>query len=861
MGNIMQLFNCKFYWGAKHKTINLPRLVSTMNKTLHLKLLSIALCFAFSVSAQYDETTSLTNSQIDSLIRVFPNVEAEKMVEIGQLILQNIDDLPTRNKAKAHEAIGLGLYNQNRFHSAIIEFEKAVEVFATLNERVEMAIQLNRIGVSYNRLRQYAKAMEYFNRALKIREELGDISSIASTLNNIAICFRATKQEDAALNTYKRCLQLFNQTNDLRGQSSSLNNIGLVFFDKHQFDSALVYFNNAITLKMEIADTISLAGTLANVGRTFSSLGAHKEAANYLNQSIELFKQKNHHFGLSFAYSQLAQIYLNQNLPNKAYPLIKKSQAISGFEENSSQALSNIKLLSDYYWLIGDYKKSREYLAEYNEKTEKLFTDEISSQVAELSYMFENERREGEKMILEANLEVEKLKLQRIQYRQIALFSILFFLILLLILSLIILYRFRNKRNELNKVIAELNRLNLQLENIVENRTQDLLSTLKKAQQSDKQKSAFLAVMSHEIRTPLNSILGFSKLLADEDLPSETKKKYIDIITKRGRNLLKIINDIINISLIDSGQVEVRNVSFNLNQLMYDLFAVFNSDLNDTKKASVGLNISVSLNDSRSNIVSDPNKIEQIITNLLDNAMKFTPSGTIQFGYEVDGHFIKFFVKDTGLGIAPDSKQKVFSRFNKDIPILESDQTTSGLGLPLCKGLVNLLNGNIWFESEVDKGTEFYFTIPYIQSNTESKSYLTRTSISSLSLDFSGKVILIVEDDLISYQFIEALLGGTNTQLIHAKNGEDAIEICKIVPKIDLVIMDMRLPFLNGYEATYQIKALNPNLIIIAQTANVMGDDKAKCFEAGCTDYLSKPLDPDEFLRTVANYLRKPIVN
>ena len=474
--------------------------------------------------------------------------------------------------------------------------------------------------------------------------------------------------------------------------------------------------------------------------------------------------------------------------------------------------------------------------------------------------MFENERSEQEKMILETNLELEKLKLQRIQYRQIALFSVLFFLLLLLFLSLIVLYRFKNKRNELNKVISELNTLNSHLEHIVENRTQDLLATLKKAQQSDKLKSAFLANMSHKIRTPLNSILGFSKLLADENFPSDTRRKYIDIINRRGRNLLQIINDIINISLIDSGQVDIKNVSFNLNQLMYDIYAVFNSESNEKKKESVEFKLSLTLNDSRSNIISDPNRIELILTNLLDNAMKFTPSGAIQFGYEVDGQLIKFLVKDTGVGIELDRKQKVFSRFNKDLMNLESDQSGSGLGLPICKGLVSLLNGNIWFESEVGKGTEFFFTIPYIQSNSESINYLTRSSISSLNLDFAGKVILVVEDDLISYQFIEALLNGTEAQLIHAKNGEDAIEICKILPKIDLVIMDMRLPFINGYEATAQIKALNPSITIVAQTANVMSHDKVKCFEVGCDEYLSKPLDPDEFLRIVANYLKKPPV-
>jgi CheY-like chemotaxis protein len=233
----------------------------------------------------------------------------------------------------------------------------------------------------------------------------------------------------------------------------------------------------------------------------------------------------------------------------------------------------------------------------------------------------------------------------------------------------------------------------------------------------------------------------------------------------------------------------------------------------------------------------------------------------VEFGYLIENdHVLKFFVKDTGLGIADEIQSGIFSRYNKNNQRFSYASSGTGLGLPICKGLVSLLNGNIWFESKENEGTTFFFTIPYTQSKSNSKAFISRSSISSLSLDFSDKVILIVEDDLISYQFIEALLQGTDAKFIHAKNGEDAIEICKIMPNIDLVIMDMRLPFIDGYEATKEIKAMKPNITIIAQTANVMSDDRTKCLSVGCDDYLSKPLDPDEFLRSVAHYLKKPIL-
>jgi CheY-like chemotaxis protein len=364
--------------------------------------------------------------------------------------------------------------------------------------------------------------------------------------------------------------------------------------------------------------------------------------------------------------------------------------------------------------------------------------------------------------------------------------------------------------------------------------------------------------MSHEIRTPLNGILGFARFLSDETLNPSTRKQYLEVINRRGKALLQIVNDLINISLIDAGQVEIKAEPFNLNQLLFDLYTIFNSESNEKKKPNVVLKLNLSVNDSRSNIISDASRIEQILTNLIDNSLKFTHSGFVEFGYTIEKNdTIKFFVKDTGIGIPPNMREKVFCRFNRDENSTPYHTSGTGLGLPITKGLVSLLDGEIWFDSQIDLGTNFYFTIPYQKSESINDPYTSKSSISTQNLNFENKKILVVEDDLISYQFVEALLKGTNAKIIHAKNGEDAIEICRLVPDIDLVIMDMRLPFIDGYEATTQIKKQNPKLRVIAQTANVLSDDRSKCLKAGCDDYIPKPLDPDEFLRLIAHYIKK----
>jgi signal transduction histidine kinase/CheY-like chemotaxis protein/Tfp pilus assembly protein PilF len=832
-----------------------------MSKAFSTILIIVLVWLNLVTFAQTSKHKTLSVSQIDSLLAVSLNAKPEQMIEIGERVLSIINDQPTLRKAKAHKAIGYGYYNQNRFVSAINEIEKAAAIYSHLSDSVEVSTLYNRIGVSYSRLGQYAKAIENFRLALRIRENIGDTLLIASTLNNIAICFRSTKQEEAAFETYQRSYALFKAINNYKGQASTLNNIGRLHFDQNNLDSALIYLNNSLLIKGYASDSSSTANTYANIGRVYSSKGMFKESVENLNIAANLFEIKDDLFGKSFVYSTLAETYLKQNLPEKALPYIIKSRQITDVETTSSQALTNIKLLSEYYFATGNYKKSRELLAEYSSKSEENFSEQISKQVAELSYMYESDRIDQERKIMAVNLELGKVKLQKTQYIQIALFSVSFLLLSLLLISLYLIGRYKQKSKENARINADLNHVNSHLEIIVDNRTRDLLTTLKKAQESDKLKSAFLANMSHEIRTPLNGILGFTRLLSDNSLNTQTRKEYMSIIDKRGRSLLQIINDIINISLIDSGQVEIKYTSFNLNKLLFDLYTIFNSDNCDKKKESVELKLHLSLSDSRSNIVCDPVRLEQIITNLLDNAMKYTRKGIVEFGYKLDGDSkITFFVNDTGIGIAESKREIIFSRFNKQSDDLPYNPSGTGLGLPICKGLVTLLKGNIWFETEENVGSTFNFSIPYTPSNIEGQTYTSRSSVSSKSPDFSNKTILIVEDDLISYQFIEALLMDTDAKLLHAKNGEDAIEIARIAD-IDLVIMDMRLPFINGYEATLQIKSFKPNLTIIAQTANVMREDKDKCIKVGCDDFIPKPIDPDEFLRLVAHYINNPVLS
>ncbi len=382
----------------------------------------------------------------------------------------------------------------------------------------------------------------------------------------------------------------------------------------------------------------------------------------------------------------------------------------------------------------------------------------------------------------------------------------------------------------------------------------ELLQSKEKAEESDRLKSAFLANMSHEIRTPMNGIIGFSNLLSRADLPTEKRLNYSNIVTESCNMLQQIVNDILDISKIEAGQVKIKEEKVDINLLIDELSAFH---LPATKITDLSLYSIKPLNKTAAIIRTDKIKLYQVLNNLLSNAIKFTDSGYIKFGYEVVNGTLQFFVKDTGIGIPIELQDKIFDSFRQVELELNRSYGGTGLGLAISKRLVSLLGGKIWVESEVGKGSIFYFTIPYLLATPK----MENTGISkpeSSVLDFDSLTILVAEDEEINYLFIEEVLKELKIKLIHARNGKEAVELVKSRPDIDLVLMDIKMPVMNGYEATGQIKKFNPDLPVIAQTAYALAGDRIKALNAGCDDYLSKPIKSEDLSVIIHKVLHKP---
>ncbi|MFT6997768.1 MAG: signal transduction histidine kinase/CheY-like chemotaxis protein [Cryomorphaceae bacterium] len=384
----------------------------------------------------------------------------------------------------------------------------------------------------------------------------------------------------------------------------------------------------------------------------------------------------------------------------------------------------------------------------------------------------------------------------------------------------------------------------------ITNTTKELVNAKEKAEEGDHLKSAFLANMSHEIRTPLNAIIGFSSLLKKKkNLSDEKKEQYLDLIDSGGKRLLTLISDIVDISKIDANQLSINLGVVNINELIKNLQNQFSIELVNTE---VALNATSAFADDKSFLKTDELRLTQILSNLLENAQKFTNKGQIEFGYAITGKLLQFFVKDTGIGIDTQNYVYIFDRFRQVDSEYSKSGSGTGLGLSIVKGLVELLGGKIWVESELNKGTTFYFNIPYIQ---------TEPTIDPEKLDdkynFDKKMsILVAEDEPSNFIYIEALLEDYRCNIIHAINGREAVDIASKNNSIDLIFMDIKMPVLNGFEATKEIRKTNRSVPIIAQTAYAMSEDRQMSIDIGCNDYIAKPISEEMLSKIIRKYIK-----
>ncbi|MFO7869362.1 MAG: response regulator, partial [Bacteroidales bacterium] len=370
----------------------------------------------------------------------------------------------------------------------------------------------------------------------------------------------------------------------------------------------------------------------------------------------------------------------------------------------------------------------------------------------------------------------------------------------------------------------------------------ELCKAKEKAEETDRLKSAFLANMSHEIRTPMNGILGFADLLKEPKLTGDQKDKYIQVIEKSGERMLNTINDIIDISKIEAGEVEVENTELSVNKILDEQYEFF---AREAVEKGLELNYYSALSDNESRIITDKHKLESIIGNLIKNAIKYTETGSITFGYSIQSlkgkNFFEFYITDTGIGIPADRINAIFNRFEQadieDTRVFEG----SGLGLAISKSYVKMLGGEMSVRSTEGSGSTFMFSIPYNKEFMK-KENLDNNNENLSQIALHNLSVIVAEDDENSRMYFDTLFKHTFKKIHFTTTGNQTIDACREHPDTDIILMDIKMPDINGYQATQQIRKFNTDVIIIAQTAYGLLGDKEKAIEAGCDDYLSKPV-------------------
>jgi len=382
----------------------------------------------------------------------------------------------------------------------------------------------------------------------------------------------------------------------------------------------------------------------------------------------------------------------------------------------------------------------------------------------------------------------------------------------------------------------------------------ELVIAKERAEESDRLKSAFLANMSHEIRTPMNGILGFADLLKNPELEGDKHQKYLEIIEKSGKRMLAIIKDIVDISKIEAGLMEFNLSDTNVNEQIEYSYTFFKRE---AEAKGIALSYKTELSADEAVISTDPEKLSAILSNLVKNAIKYTKAGSIEVGYHLKAgkaqDNLEFYISDTGVGIPKDRQKAIFERFIQDEIEDKIANQGVGLGLAITKNYVEKLGGKIWLESAEEKGSTFYFTLPYKNDPVFKKKEIEPATHEN-DIAIKKMKILIAEDDEVSEMLLNEAIESYSEVNLKANTGIEAVETCRNNPDIDLILMDIRMPEMNGYEATRQIRKFNKDVVILAQTAHGLAGDLEKSLEAGCNDYISKPISTKELYALIHKY-------
>ena len=719
----------------------------------------------------------------------------------------------------------------------------------------------NRLGLIYYSLSDYAKALDYYQRSLKMARESGDKIAMQDAMYDIGDFYQKKDDYPNALDYFNQALKLNQAIGNKSGSARALNAIGLVYRQKKDFTKAYQYLEEAVKYYEAAGNKHAMANELENIGDLHRQQAEYFKALEYLFRALRLQKKLNVKRNISYNYGVIAYTYFliatdrNKSTLNKLFAgnkpaAIRKAAIYADSAIVIQKELGDLYLLQDSYISnsicyeeIGEYKGALEHYKKYVAIKDSIFNLEKDKKLTQLSMKYEFDKKQATDSLQHAvENNMNQLRLQKQKTLTYAGF------IGMALVAFLLFFVFKNYNNQ--------RKSNLRLQAA----QKEILEQKERAEQSERFKQQFLANMSHEIRTPMNAVMGMTNLLIDKN-PRSDQQHYLEGIRKSSEILLHIINDILDLSKIESGKMELEKIDFSLLQTVDQVIETLRH-----KADEKGLHLLSEIDGSIPDVlIGDPVRLNQIILNLAGNAIKFTEKGSVQIKVSLASGDpstmmnIRFSVIDTGIGIPKDKLETVFESFKQANSSDTRKYGGTGLGLSISRQLVELHGGEIKIESEEGAGTTFSFILSFEKGSGERlhKQLNAHAHIDGHILD--GLKILIADDN--EYNRIVAedtLKSKADVTIETASNGHEAIELLK-VHEFDIVMMDVQMPEMNGFEATTFIRtnlfSLKKDIPIIALTASVLRTDLDKCRQAGMNSYIPKPFSASQLILGIAEVL------
>lgn len=752
---------------------------------------------------------------------------------------------------------------QGNYHKALEFIDLFLAYWETKKNENARANGLYQKAVILDDLGSYEKGLNIYYTILKIYEEQEDDFSIATTLNAMGEIFKKTKKMDKAMDSYTRALNIYTQLDDKIEMANCNFNIGDTYLQQQELDKALFYFNKALVLDEAINHQWGIAYDVEAIAKVYGLKGNYADAISYNQRALELREVLQQKKELSMSHTELGKNYLALgNYPRSVDHLLEAvriTEAIGAKHELQT----NYDVISNLYEKSGDLKQALEFRNKSIALKDSLFNITKSHQIEELQVRFDTEKKQNAIAALEQDAEIKDLRLKR----QTTIRNILIGLSLLLVLLGYALFN-RYKYRQRIKQEAEEKRRMLKVE---KEKTEIERKRVQELKKIDKLKDEFLANTSHELRTPLSGIIGLSESLKDGiagKLNSKTLEN-LDMISNSGKRLSHLVNDILDFS-------KLRNSDLELSLRPVDLYATVQVvlKLSEPLLRDKQLQLKNNIQKDIPLVVADENRLQQILHNLIGNAIKFTREGTIEISARSQESMLLIDIRDTGIGIAADKIDAIFQSFEQGDGSTEREFGGTGLGLSVTKQLVELHGGTIIVESELGKGAIFTFSLPtskLIKSDKEITAVQSMDTVQKLDSELENDQkdellesnnknnikILIVDDEPVNRRVLKNHLTLAGYTIVEVTSGKEALNALENDNNYGLVLLDVMMPGMSGYEVCEKIRKsfLPSELPVVLLTAKNRVSDLVIGFNVGANDYLTKPFSKNELLSRIKTHL------